>query len=120
MLSDPDQPVLLGRRRTHPLTVVLGLGGVAAGAVFGLFLGADILGFVVGLAGALRFVGWFFRTYELRADDMVISGGVLTRRDQVVPYQRVQQIDFHRGLVAQLFGLTELRIDTAGSKRGRV
>ena len=120
MPSDPGQPVFLGRRRTHPLTVVLGLGGVAIGAVLGLFLGADLVGFLVGLGGALRFVVWFFRTYELRADDMVISAGVLTRREQVVPYQRVQQIDFHRGLVAQLFGLTELRIDTAGSKQGRV
>jgi putative membrane protein len=120
MPSDPDQPVLLGRQRTHPLTVVLGLGGVAIGAVLGLFLGAGVVGLLVGFGGALRFVGWFFRTYELRTDDMVIAAGVLTRREQVVPYQRVQQIDFHRGLVAQLLGLTELRIDTAGSKRGRV
>jgi putative membrane protein len=119
MPFDADRPVV-GPQRTHPLTVVLGLGGVAIGAIFGLVLSAGLLGSVIALGGALRFVGWFFRTYELRADELVISAGVLTRRVQVVPYQRIQQIDIHRSLLAQLLGLTELRIDTAGSKEGRV
>ncbi len=119
--SDPQSTTRAGRQRTHPLTVLFGLGGVGFGLALGTALeGADVLALVVGLGGALRLVGWFFRTYELRDDDMVISGGVFTRREQVVPYDRVQQIDFHRGLVAQLFGLTELRIDTAGSQAGRV
>jgi putative membrane protein len=119
-LGPSVRPPVTGRRRTHPLTVVLGVGGVVLGLLFSFVLGADLLGLVLGVFGALRFVGWFFRTYELRADDMVIAGGVFTRHEQVVPYQRVQQIDFHRSLVAQALGLTELRIDTAGSKQGRV
>jgi putative membrane protein len=117
--SEPSEPP--GPQRLHPLTILFGLAGAAVGfALESLSTGFDPLATLIGAFGALRVVGWFVHTYELRADEIVVVQGVFTRRRQVVPYRRVQQVDIHRGLVAQIFGLTELRIDTAGSAEGRI
>lgn len=102
------------------MTLILGAGGAGFGIVVLILARESLVGLVFAAFGLLRFVGWFFRTYEVTDRELVIRSGVLQRRKQVVPFQRVQQIDFHRGLVAQVFGLTEMRIETAGSAAGRV
>ncbi len=109
-----------GQQRTSALTLLLGAGGAGLGLVLLLITRESPLGILIAAFGAFRLVGWFFLTYELTETDLVIRSGVLQRRTQVVPYQRVQQIDFRRGLTAQIFGLTEMRIETAGSAEGRV
>ena len=81
------------------------------GVVFELFL---------ALFGLRQIAQWYFRTYELRSDDLVVREGIITRREQIIPYNRVQQVDIHRDLLAQVLGLSELRIETAGSAAGRV
>ncbi len=117
----PWPPGGFGRRRTHPLTVALGFGGVGLGVAYSLALdGVNPLGLLIGMSSGFRLVHWWFHSYELRVDDMVVTAGVFRRREQVVPYQRVQQVDLHRGLLAQLLGLAEVRIDTAGSAAGHV
>lgn len=117
----PRPPGGFGRRRTHPLTVALGFGGVGLGVAYSLALdGLNPLGLLIAMSSGFRLVHWWFHSYELRVDDMVVAAGVFRRREQVVPYQRVQQVDLHRGLLAQLLGLAEVRIDTAGSAAGHV
>jgi putative membrane protein len=110
----------VGPRRTSPLTVVLGAGGLGFSVAL-LFVVRESPFFILLAAlSGFRMIGWWYLTYETRDDELVIRSGVLQRRLQVVPYARVQQIDFHRNLTAQIFGLTEMRIDTAGSASGRV
>jgi putative membrane protein len=109
-----------GPHRTSALTLLLGAGGTGVGLVLLLITRESPIGIVIAAFGFFRLVGWFFLTYELTPNELVIRSGVLQRRTQVVPYQRVQQIDFRRGLTAQIFGLTEMRIETAGSAEGRV
>ncbi len=109
-----------GPHRTSALTLLLGAGGTGVGVVLLVITRESPLGIVIAALGLFRLVGWFFLTYELTPTELVIRSGVLQRRTQVVPYQRVQQIDFRRGLTAQVFGLTEMRIETAGSAEGRV
>lgn len=71
---------------------------------------------IVGLLGrgVHEIAGWWFRTYQVTGDRLVVDEGVLTRHHRVVPFERVQQIDVSQTLVAQALGLAVLRVDTAG------
>lgn len=110
----------VGPRRTSPLTVVLDAGGLGFGLVLMFVVRESPFFILLAALSGFRMIGWWFLTYDTRDDELVIRSGVLQRRLQVVPYARVQQIDFHRNLVAQILNLTEMRIDTAGSAGGRV
>ncbi len=94
-----------GPHRTSALTLLLGAGGTGVGVVLLVITRESPLGIVIAALGLFRLVGWFFLTYELTPTELVIRSGVLHRRTQVLPYQRVQLIDFRRGLTAQVFGL---------------
>jgi putative membrane protein len=109
-------------KRTHPATVLLGLGSVGFAALMAVVIpgGGIVFELLLALFGLRQIAQWYFRTYELRADDLVIREGIITRREQIVPYNRVQQVDIHRGVLAQVLGLSELQIETAGSAAGRV
>jgi putative membrane protein len=117
-----EAAVTHGPQRTHPATALFGFASAGFAVLLAVALpGTGILFELILAAFGLREIAqWWFRTFELQADDLVVSGGVLTRHEQIVPYHRVQQVDIHRGLLEQVFGLAELRIDTAGSSEGRV
>jgi putative membrane protein len=58
---------------------------------------------------------WWARTYTVGPTRLVVDEGLVTRHHRVVPYARVQQVDLHRSFMSQVFGVAELRIDTAGA-----
>jgi membrane protein YdbS with pleckstrin-like domain len=71
------------------------------------------------LAGALllifvrrRFKAW---AYEEREEDLVVSRGVMFRRQSVVPYGRMQFVDVTAGPVERLFRLATVRLHTAAA-----
>jgi putative membrane protein len=114
-----------GPRRTSPRTVAaIGVSGVMGAIVFlgsliwssdnspgGLLFAAGI-----GVARAgVEVATWWARTYTVGPTRLVVDEGLITRHHRVVPYARVQQVDLHRSFVSQVFGVAELRIDTAGA-----
>ena len=103
-----------------PFNVLLGLAGIVSARLLGLVLEGVGVELLLSVLGLREIVSWWFRTYEVRPDELLISEGVLTRHSRVVPYRRVQQVDLHQGLLAQLLGLVALHIETAGSAAGRV
>jgi putative membrane protein len=107
-------------QRTHVLTVALGLGSFGLGLTLSIATGAGFLDIALQVFGLYTLLTWWFKTYELQADELIVRDGVLQRRTRVVPYRRVQQIDVRRSLLMQAFGLAELRIETAGSREGTV
>ena len=121
MSTTPSElPVPPGRHRTHRLNVVLGVAGIVFGAFLGFVLEGIGLELVFSILGLREVVSWWFRTYEVRSDELLITEGILTRHSRVVPYRRVQQVDVRQGLLSQVLGLASLRIETAGSEAGRV
>jgi putative membrane protein len=106
-------------RRTHPATVALGVFWLGVGALLAL-AGGGLFDLALQAFGVFTIAGWWFRTYEVKPDELVVRDGVLNRKTHIVPYRRVQQIDVRRSLIMQLFGLAELRIETAGSQAGKV
>jgi putative membrane protein len=115
-----DLPVPPGRHRTHPFNVALGIAGIVSGALLGIVLEGIGVELLLSVLGLREIVSWWFRTYEVRPDELLVSEGILTRHSRVIPYRRVQQVDLRQGLVAQILQLVALHIETAGSDAGRV
>lgn len=107
--SAPGEPVWTGlppgllRMRRLLLVVWLGLLTIAVGLLLALFAGPGWAAFAL-LPLALAAWGW--RTlgrnwrswrYAERADDLLISRGVLWREETVVPYGRMQLVEVTSG-----------------------
>jgi putative membrane protein len=65
-------------------------------------------------AGLYQLVYWQRFEYELTEDTFDIRSGVLSRRTREIPLRRVQNVDLQRNVLQRAFGLTEVRLETAG------
>lgn len=58
----------------------------------------------------------YFRFYFFISDDKLhVHKGVLTRAKMDIPFDRIQSISFEQNIIHQLFNVTRVHIDTAGS-----
>lgn len=55
-----------------------------------------------------------FYKYELREDGFRKEHGVIFKKYTTIPYERIQNVDIYRGILARLLGLSDLQIQTAG------
>tara|TARA_Y100000034_G_scaffold91974_1_gene111057 strand:+ start:1357 stop:1860 length:504 start_codon:yes stop_codon:yes gene_type:complete len=53
-------------------------------------------------------------SFELRDEGVYVERGVIIKRYSTVPYQRIQNVDIHRGILARMIGFSTLNIQTAG------
>src|SRR3989344_793259 len=53
--------------------------------------------------------------YELTEDGFRKESGVIYKRYVTIPYDRIQNVDIYRGILARLLGLSDLQIQTAGA-----
>ncbi|MCX6749687.1 MAG: PH domain-containing protein [Candidatus Pacearchaeota archaeon] len=63
----------------------------------------------------LSYDRWF---YEFTPDNLKIESGVIFKRYSNVPYQRVQNVDIRRGIIARMLGFSAVNIQTAGYSAG--
>ncbi|GGR93158.1 MULTISPECIES: PH domain-containing protein [Streptomyces] len=122
-----DQPVWrrlepgLLRVRRLLLAVWAGVFAVAAGLLPGLFAGpawaACALLPLVCAATCWRLLerNWRSWRYAERADDLLISRGVLWREETVVPYGRMQLVEVTSGPLERRFGLATVQLHTAAA-----
>ncbi|MFJ7337772.1 PH domain-containing protein [Streptomyces sp. NPDC101116] len=113
-------PGLLRMRRLL-LVVWLGLIALAAGLLPGLLAGPAWAAFALAPL-ALMAWGWVMTErnwrswrYAERADDLLISRGVLWREETVVPYGRMQLVEVTSGPVERHFGLASVQLHTAAA-----
>jgi membrane protein YdbS with pleckstrin-like domain len=52
--------------------------------------------------------------YEFLEDQLRIERGIIWKRYSNIPYQRMQNIDITRGVIARIFGFSSVNIQTAG------
>ncbi|MFG2607528.1 PH domain-containing protein [Streptomyces sp. NPDC048514] len=93
----------------------------AAGLLPGLLAGPAWAAFAV-LPPALAAWGWRLLErnwrswrYTERADDLLISRGVLWREETVVPYGRMQLVEVTSGPLERRFGLATVQLHTAAA-----
>ena len=85
--------------------------------------------------GVMGYVGWFlviivffvallfiwaklsyrFYKYELTDDGFRKELGVIYKKYVTIPYDRIQNVDIYRGILARILGLSDLHIQTAGA-----
>ncbi|HHB78475.1 MAG TPA: hypothetical protein ENK85_04505 [Saprospiraceae bacterium] len=75
---------------------------------FGIFI------VLVALFGIIYF---FKYTYYIADNELIIEKGVFKRSKMVIPFERIQSINFKQAILHQIFSVVELEIDTAGSSK---
>jgi uncharacterized protein len=80
----------------------------------GIVLGVAVL---AGVAFGWRVVGRAVRSwgYAERADDLLVTRGILNRQLVVVPYGRMQYVDVTAGPLDRRFGLSTVQLHTAAA-----
>lgn len=58
---------------------------------------------------------YHFYRYELREDGFRKELGVIWKKYVTIPYDRIQNVDIYRGVIARILGLSDLNIQTAGA-----
>jgi len=52
--------------------------------------------------------------YEITSDGVKIEKGIIWKKYTSIPYERVQNVDIRRGIIARMFGFSTVEIETAG------
>lgn len=73
-----------------------------------------VIGMLAVVLVAWRSVVWLRTTYSVDADGLVVHSGLLWQNTQVVPPQRVQQVELRRSLRHRVLGLAVVRVGLAG------
>ncbi len=103
-----------------------------------LFLGVWLIGVLSDFGkdiGIMGYIGWLliiafilivllyiwaklsyhFYRYELTENGFRKELGVITKKYVTIPYDRIQNVDIYRGILARILGLSDLNIQTAGA-----
>ena len=110
--------------RLHPLSVffdvishvrslvipaVIGILSAANGSREGLIF-ASIL-FCGTLAQSL--IRYFSLRYQIKDSELIVTEGIFFRRNRTVPVSRIQNIDLTQNPLHRIFGVAEVRVETA-------
>lgn len=120
MKLDPRSIPYHGLRLGVQWAVGLGTIGLLIGSVIDTRIGPAVAALAVvgaGLAGAAWAIAYHQRfEYELSADSLDITSGVIARRTREIPLGRIQNVDIRQGVVPRLLGVAEVRFETAGGR----
>lgn len=58
---------------------------------------------------------WF---YEFTSSNLKVERGIIWKKYSNIPYERVQNVDITRGIMARIFGFSSINIQTAGYSGG--
>lgn len=82
------------------------------------FLVAYIL--VLMIAFLLTRIGFKKKGFAFREHDVIYRSGIIATNTMVIPYNRVQHVALHEGLISRYFGLAKVEIFTAGGSSSDV
>lgn len=56
--------------------------------------------------------------FEFTHDEVKIESGVIWKKYTSIPYERIQNVDIKRGIIARMFGFSRIDLETAGRSSG--
>src|SRR3546814_8328931 len=73
---------------------------------------------LVAVGGFAVVAVWRYLTfrYRITADSVVIDSGLLERSRRQVPFSRIHNVAIHQSLLHRLFGVAEVRLESARSE----
>src|SRR5699024_11562032 len=60
-------------------------------------------------------VNWFVKKYEANEYAFILYSGIFNRKEQTVPFERIQNVHTSKNVVHHLLGAIALTIETASS-----
>ena len=66
------------------------------------------------------YFAWRATSWKITATDVQYRRGIFFKKHRKIPLDRVQSVDVYRPLAARIFGLGELRVESAGGQGSRV
>jgi putative membrane protein len=122
-----DTAPLIAGERTHPLGLLIGfITGIPQlifpmlAALFGTrgtgVATPLIIGGVLLISLLFRWIGWLRFRYHLDDDDIRIEQGLINRTVRSIPYDRIQDVSIEQPVLAQIFGLGEVKFETGGGE----
>lgn len=79
---------------------------LAAALLIALFV------WVISILGVSR------KSYAFREKDVIYRSGIILKREIVIPYNRVQHVALHEGMISRIYQLAALEFYTAGGANG--
>ncbi|MEK7194296.1 MAG: PH domain-containing protein [Patescibacteria group bacterium] len=83
-------------------------------------IGSFVLWITIGvviiliIAFVIAKLSYHFYRYELTDIGFKKESGIIWKRYVTIPYDRIQNVDIYRGVIARILGLSDLQIHTAG------
>jgi membrane protein YdbS with pleckstrin-like domain len=84
--------------------------------IFGLVFYTLLVIIIAEIYARMTYNRWF---YEFTPTNLKLERGIIWKRYSNVPYERVQNVDIHRGVLARMLGFSTVDIQTAGFSYGR-
>ncbi|MEO8366376.1 MAG: PH domain-containing protein [Pseudoxanthomonas sp.] len=97
-----------------PLAALLVFGSRGAGGGFWGSIGPLI---AVGVLVAVSLLQYFTYRYRIGRDGLSIRDGWLHRNLREIPYSRIHNVVLHQSLLHRLFGVAEVRLESAGGQK---
>ncbi len=70
--------------------------------------------FVVATAEIYARMSYNRYLYDITKETVKIERGIIWKKYTSIPYERVQNVDIKRGIIARMFGFSTIEIETAG------
>lgn len=71
---------------------------------------------LVEIYARMSYNRWF---YEFTDEQLRLERGIIWKKYSNIPYERVQNVDITRGIIARIFGFSTVNIQTAGYSYSR-
>jgi len=89
----------------------MGVEAFIVGAIIGIPLYLVLIIVLAEIYARMSYNRWF---YEFTEDNLKIERGIIWKKYSNIPYERVQNVDITRGIIARLCGFSSVNIQTAG------
>jgi putative membrane protein len=98
-----------------PILVLAVIGGRGPGE--SVVRAAIYTGIGIVISTTLAALNWSTTRWFITEDSIRLRTGILSEKNTIVPFDRVQAIDTARGPIQRLFGVVEANVQTAGGGR---
>lgn len=90
------------------------VGWLGSGNILPVLIGAGVFVLGCGLVWLVSQVWWRATGYRLTEEEVSLKNGVLNTRLRTARYDRIQAVDVVESVIARLFRLAAVRVETAG------
>jgi putative membrane protein len=84
---------------------------IIATVLVGIFIYLILIIVIAEIYARMTYNRWF---YEFTDSGLRLERGIIWKRYSNVPYERIQNVDIHRGIIARMAGFSSVAIQTAG------